>query len=290
MLGLACIISDPSTLPHDLVEHEREAIVAHFNAIPMDAHARSRIFELHLPGRPPFIIKHGSDVLNEAYTQHFFYRLPRNDPLDPHIPRVFDAFSADDYCFLVMEKILAPTLKDSGISEEEAVGHAARAVKWLLDQTPSVPASVFGRISPSDDPVWHRFFKDHEAPRAFDPDMLLKYIDKTQLEASFKARSICHSDIRDENFLLGEGKTVWIIDFQHVSVLPPVFLTFAFFNTGQRFASAVGGRLGYRPSAVSDAIGKASSLVRQCGGNASLARQSSVEISVALRGRLSHQG
>ncbi|KAH9934545.1 uncharacterized protein BXZ73DRAFT_100736 [Epithele typhae] len=94
---------------------------------------------------------------------------------------------------------------------------------------------------------------------------------QTRLEASFKARSICHSDIHDENFLLGEDKKIWTIDFQHgVSVLPPAFLTFALFNTGEEFASAVGKRLGYQPSNVSNAIVKAACLLYQLGGDASL--------------------
>jgi len=276
------------TLPHDLTEREREAIVAHFKALPEAAQTKSRIFELGLPGRPLFLIKHGSDALTEAYTQYFFYCLPRSDPLAPLIPRVFDAFSsAEGFCFFVMQKIDAPTLKASGIAKEEAVGHAASAVKWLLDQTPFVPASVFGRISLGNAPVWHQFFKEHRAPRAFDDaSMLLTYVKRAfrrcrpmaqpnptvmaQLETSFTARSICHSDINAENFLLDSDKKVWLIDFQHVSVLPPVFLTYAFFNTGEKFASDIGKRLEHHPSDAANAMVSASSMLQQTGGNAEL--------------------
>ena len=80
---------------------------------------------------------------------------------------------------MVIEKIAAPTLSDCGISEEEAVEHAASAVKWLLDQLPWVPDATFGRISSEAAPVWHRFFKDHQAPRAFaNPDELAEYVSK----------------------------------------------------------------------------------------------------------------
>src|SRR5260221_11897292 len=138
----------------------------------------SRIFEFGLPGRPLFLIKHGSDVLDEAYTQHFFYKLAQDDPLAPLIPRVFDAFcSAEGFCFLAMPKIDALTLKASSIEEEEAVGYAASAVRWLLNQTPFVPTWVFGRISSDKTPVWHQFFKEHRAPIAFDnADTLLSYV------------------------------------------------------------------------------------------------------------------
>ena len=177
--------SSPQTTPHNLIKCEREAIVAHFKALPEAAQTKSRIFELCLSGRPPFLIKHGNDVLAEADTQYFFYCLSRDDPLAPLIPCVFDAFlSAEGLCFLVMQKIEAPTLKASGITREEAVGHAASAVKWLLDQTPFIPASVFGRISLSNAPVWHQFFKEHQAPRAFDDaGMLLTYVQRVWISS-----------------------------------------------------------------------------------------------------------
>ena len=167
------------TLPHDLTEGEREAIVAYFNTIPTSAQEERHLFEFHLAGRPRFFIKQGDDVLSEAYTQYFFYRLSRNDPSAPLIPRVWDAFVSPDYYhyFLVMEKIDAPTLSASNITDEEAVEYAASAVKWLLEQTPLVPATVFGRISLEKAPVWHRFFKDHQAPGVFEnADRLLEYV------------------------------------------------------------------------------------------------------------------
>ena len=129
---LSSAISDDvslKTVPHDLTEHECKAIVAYFKALPEATQARSNSFEVGLPGRPPFFIKHGSNTIAEAYTQHFFYCLSGNDPLAPLIPRVFDAFSMEGLYFFVMQKIEAPTLKDSGIPEEVAVEYAASAVK-----------------------------------------------------------------------------------------------------------------------------------------------------------------
>ena len=98
---------------------------------------------------------------------------------------------------------------------------------------------------------------------------------KAQLEACFTERSICHSDIWPENFLLDQDKRVWLIDFQHIGVLPAVFQTYAFFNIGQKFASDVGKRLGYQPSDTANTIARASGTLQMCGGDANLGNYSS---------------
>ena len=88
---------------------------------------------------------------------------------------------------------------------------------------------------------------------------------------SFKGSScIYHSDIKKENFLLDSNKKVWIIDFQHVGVLPQEFQTYAFFNINKVFAACVGRKLGYQPSNTAEAMVPISSLLQQHGGNASL--------------------
>jgi len=247
-----------------------------------------RSFDFNLPGRPPLFIKHSDDILDEASTQHFFYLLANSDESSPRVPRVFDAFySEEGYCLMATEKIAAPTLSDCGISEEEAVEHAASAVKWLLDQLPSVPHACFGRISSKPAPVWHQFFKEHQAPRAFaDPDELAEYVTKAsqlcrpnarpsspvmkELLTSFEmSRCIYHSDIKKENFLF-DSKKVCIVDFQHVGVLPEPFQTYTFFNINKAFAASVGRKLGYQPSTTVDAMVKISGVLQQCGGTASL--------------------
>ena len=83
---------------------------------------------------------------------------------------------------MVMEKIATPTLSDCGISEEKGIDYAASAVKWLLDQSLSVPETFFGRISSETAPVWHQFLKNHQAPRAFaNPEELAEYVRKVQI-------------------------------------------------------------------------------------------------------------
>ena len=101
-----------------------------------------------------------------------------------------------------------------------------------------------------------------------------------KLEASFMERSIYHSDINDENFLLDSDNKVWLVDFQHVGVLPPVFLTYAFFNTNEKFASDVGKRLGHQASDAANAMVAASSILQQCGGNTELGKYSSSSVAL----------
>ena len=68
---------------------------------------------------------------------------------------------------MVMEKVEGKTLALSDISQDQAVKLAATAVRWLQDQLPSVPDTMFGRISCPGARVWHPFFKDHRAGRIF---------------------------------------------------------------------------------------------------------------------------
>ncbi|KAJ3506545.1 hypothetical protein NLJ89_g6808 [Agrocybe chaxingu] len=274
------------SVPHELNIDEHKAIIAHLKSLEESDSGEEgmRCFPLNLPGRPPLFIKHCDyDILAEATTQNFFHLLAKDDASAPRIPRVLDAFSSDEGdCFAVMEKIDAQTLGDCGIPEAEAVDLAAFAVKWLQDQLPSVPDTVFGRISSEEEaPVWHQFFKDHQAPGAFaNPKVLAEYVSEASQRCRLKERRlstdqvldsfgddrrIYHSDIKKENFLLN-SKGVWIIDFQHIGVLPQVFQTYAFFNTGEPFAAKVGRKLGYQPSRTANAMVPISGVLQQCGG------------------------
>jgi hypothetical protein len=169
-------VSDDISLqivPKELTQLERDN---QFKDLPKVGETRS--FDICLLGKPPLFIKHGGDVLAEASTQSFFHALAQGDKSAPRIPKVFDAFCQEGYCFLVMEKIEAPTLSTCCITEKDAVERVASAVKWLLAQMHLVPGSVFGRISSEEGArVWHHFFKDHHAPVPFaNSEALLKYV------------------------------------------------------------------------------------------------------------------
>ncbi|GJJ09763.1 hypothetical protein Clacol_003987 [Clathrus columnatus] len=268
------------TIPNELTQTERERIVEHFKNIPREERFNTNHFDIDLEGRPTFFVKHGLDVLDEASTQFFFYTLAQKDESAPRIPKVYGAFQ-DSYLFFVMEKIELPTLSTCEISEDDRVKSAASAVKWLLAQLPSVPTSIFGRISSEPSCVRHHFFKDHEAPVCFaHADALTKYVNKAFSRCPGKPKrtvsfsdelAIFHSDIRKDNFLhdIKTGET-WIVDFQDIGVLPEPFQTYAFFNTGNRFAAAVGRHLGYQPSDIANLLTYASGLLQIMGGGATL--------------------
>ena len=83
--------------------------------------------------------------------------------------------------------------------------------------------------------------------------------------------SIYHSDISKHNFLCdAKTRRICIVDFQHIGVLPKPFQTYAFFNIGSSLAVAVGDHLGYQPSDIANTMTKASAVLQQFGGNASL--------------------
>lgn len=238
-------------------------------------------FDIDLEGKPTLFVKYGGDVLAEASTQSFFHALAQKDKSAPGIPKVYDAFRKEGYRFFVMEKIELPTLSTCGISENDAVQSVASVVKWLLAQAPSVPPSIFGRISSEETCVWHSFFKYHRAPLPFaNADALTKYVNKAFSYLPGKPKrsisfsddlAIYHSDIRKDNFLHDiKTKKTWIVDFQHIGVLPVPFQVYAFFNTDNPFAAAVGDYLGRRPSDTADEMTRASGLLQQVGGGGSL--------------------
>jgi len=165
------------TVPKELTQSERKDIVEYFKNIPRDERGNTNHFDIDLEGKPTLFVKCGDDVLAEASTQSFFYALAQKDELAPGIPKVYDAFCEEGYCFSVMEKIEMPTLSTCDILGDDAVQSVAPAIKWLLAQIPSVPTSIFGRISSEQACVWHQFFKDHRAPVPFaNAEAVAKYV------------------------------------------------------------------------------------------------------------------
>lgn len=237
-------------------------------------------FDIDLEGKPALFVKYGGDVLAEASTQSFFHALAQDESA-PGIPKVYDAFCEEGYCFPVMEKIELPTLSTCEISEDDTVQSVASVVKWLLAQAPSVPPSIFGRISSEEACVWHSFFKDHWAPLPFaNADALTKYVNKAfsylpgrpKRSISFSDDlAIYHSDICKDNFHHDiKTKKTWIVDFQHIGVLPEPFQVYAFFNTDNPFAAAVGDYLGRQRFDIANEMTRASGLLQQVDGDGSL--------------------
>ena len=276
-----------------LSQTECDEIAQHFFNLPFSVKHKTNHFDFELPERPRLFVKYGSDdLLAQASTQSFFHALAQKDISAPGIPAVYNAFCKDGYCFLVMENVGLPTLE---ACDPDAVKFVAPAVKWLLDQMSSVPSSLFGRISDTKACVWHPFFKDHEAPVAFvNSEAVNKYTNKVRISplTDFMAHyrimslpqalsycrggrtpillsselSICHSDIREDNFLLDvtTGR-IWIVDFEHVCVFPVPFQQYGFFNIGSPLASEVGKYLGYKEPDIVEAMDRASCVLQQIG-------------------------
>jgi hypothetical protein len=161
-----------------LSQSECDQIVQHFVSLPFSSRAKTNHFDFDLLDRPPLFIKYGDvDLLAEASTQSFFHALAQRDSSAPAIPAVYHAFPGDGCSFIIMERVGFPTVKS--IEHDRAVKRVASAVKWLLAQASAVPDSVFGRISASEACVWHRFFKDHQAPVPFvNSDAVAKYVNE----------------------------------------------------------------------------------------------------------------
>ncbi|KAG8702417.1 hypothetical protein FRC11_011497 [Ceratobasidium sp. 423] len=75
-----------------------------------------------------------------------------------------------------------------------------------------------------------------------------------------------YTDIKPDNFLFkSDGLELWIIDFQHISVLPEVFQSYAYFNIGLPFAAEVGKRLKHQPSSKANAMVPISNVIQASG-------------------------
>lgn len=167
-------------VPESLTQIEREDIVKYFKNIPRAKRGKTNHFDFMQQEKPPWFVKYGgNDLLDEASTQFFFHTLAQGDSSAPRIPAVYSAFRGEGYYFLVMEKVDMPTLETCDIPEADAVQSVASAVGWLLNQMPLVPSTIFGRISARKTRVWHRFFKDRQAPVPFvSSEAVGKYVNK----------------------------------------------------------------------------------------------------------------
>ncbi|KAF8958880.1 hypothetical protein BDZ97DRAFT_1433973 [Flammula alnicola] len=244
-------------------------------------------FDLYLPNVGRAFVKYGDDdILVEAETQAFFYRLAQGDSSAPRIPQVYGAFHGTrGRYFLVMEYVVAPTLEEWAPTEalkrkievlNLAASVAAPAVHWLLHQ--KVPPSTFGRIPQSKACARHRFFKDNWAPLDFaDAKALTIYVNKAlsrcvppkppPIDFTSAPNVIYHSDVKMDNFLVDDDHRIWLIDFQHIGVLPLPFCQYAFYSVGNAFAAAVGNLLNIELHDDVHMMGRAAAIIGQSGND-----------------------
>jgi hypothetical protein len=78
--------------------------------------------------------------------------------------------------------------------------------------------------------------------------------------------SIYHSDIHEYNFLINVATgRIWIVDFQHIGVLPKAFQQYSFFNIDSPLARNVGNFLGQQQSDIVKTMAEASAMLVQIG-------------------------
>ncbi|KAI9510985.1 hypothetical protein F5148DRAFT_1281346 [Russula earlei] len=201
--------------------------------------------------------------------QSFFRALAYDNTSAPLIPKVFDAFCQEGYCFFVMKRLP----RTCGIPEAEAVESVAPAVKISFEEEACVR---------------HAFFKEDDQYLSPTPKRSL-ITSSRRLGAAQTARN-CPPLFRTgsrprsrrvspSTIATSARTTVSSTPRPNVSgwlssdtsaCSPKVFQTYAFFNTGNAFAAAVGRELGYEPSDIANKMVKASAVLQMCGLNASL--------------------
>ena len=170
-------------VPHDLSESDRLQIVACVKDFDRERE-ELRGFRHTLSDGLEVFVKLGNNNLPEAITQDFFYRCSISDDSAPQIPKVLDVFHSrgTGNNLIVMEWLDAKPLDlCAGMTRDEAVEHAARAVGWLHDQFVHVPDPYkrVGRILSPKALVIHKIFKDNYSPGPFtDIEHLANYFSK----------------------------------------------------------------------------------------------------------------
>jgi hypothetical protein len=69
-----------------------------------------------------------------------------------------------------------------------------------------------------------------------------------------------------DNFLVDDQDRVWMIDFQHVGVLPLPFRQYALYNIGNPFAIAVGRLLNIEPYDDDRKMVRAAAIIKMSAG------------------------
>ncbi|KAG5647071.1 hypothetical protein DXG03_001441 [Asterophora parasitica] len=169
---------------------------------------------------PAYFVKYGDedDISAEAKTQIYIHNLAQQDGSAPR--STTSSATPEGPAFWSWSHTLET------VDSSEAVAFAASAVRWLITQQP--PSFAFDGM--------------RRALQAFVNTALSRTPPAGRLSPiSFEStpRVIYHSDIKKDNFLVDADHRVWMIDFQHVGVLPLPFQQFAFYNTNA-FAAAVG--------------------------------------------------
>ncbi|KAJ7211613.1 hypothetical protein GGX14DRAFT_623160 [Mycena pura] len=244
----------------------------------------------HTLGQSWFVKRGNLSLEAEARTQAYLFTLALSDPLAPGIARVHGVFRDSCDTYLLMDHVPAPSFRawiEHGQSDSDraarsaiAIEKIAAAVSWLLQ----CPTPGDNRIGPvGGGLIQHRFFNMGEAPVAFrSPEALEKFLDKAsaltrlpgndirRVELRTEALIFSPSDITLDNFLYDpHSERVWMVDHQHVNVLPTSFFDYYIYASEDPFVQAVAAKIDFAPSAQRAQLRLASAIVIQS-GNSSL--------------------
>ncbi|KAJ6598512.1 hypothetical protein B0H10DRAFT_734251 [Mycena sp. CBHHK59/15] len=246
-------------------------------------------YYFHVPGdesSPPLFIKYGSSNLRaEARTQEYLHILAKSDPRAPRVPLVFDSFSDSiGNGYIVMQYVPPPATTlgswvDGGCSVDErqrrsdfAISKVADIISWL-HACPLPPDAGIGPVGGG--VSQHRFFADSEAPMEFaSADALQVYVNRALERSPRKPPrrvtglskyplQFCHSDISPDNFLIDPVTLeVWLVDAQHISILPEPFASFALYTTATPFIAEVAARMNLEPWPHLNDLARAAQLIQ----------------------------
>ncbi|TDL20691.1 hypothetical protein BD410DRAFT_363626 [Rickenella mellea] len=243
------------------IRARRSQDAEHFFVIPGTAH------------NPPYFVKYdgnGDTLFAEARTQNYLHTLSKVDSEAPaRVPQVLHTFSFDWTTYIIMEYIPPPAVTldvwvDNAPSEEErqirtetGISKVAAIVSWIH----SCPLPDGAGIGPVGGGVsQYIFFPDHEAPKLASIVALERYINAAlsalppRVGKPARTTSLadcplqfCHSDIKRRNFMIRpDTLEVWLIDAQHISILPSPFASYALHGPRDKFIRSVAEKLGLK--------------------------------------------
>ncbi|KAJ7214248.1 hypothetical protein B0H12DRAFT_367766 [Mycena haematopus] len=242
------------------------------------------------PGTRLFVKRGNPSLADEGRTQAYLSEHARSSPTAPSAPEVYATFNdGAGNAYLVMEHIDALSFRawiDDCTEEEKeerdlrtatAVSATAEAVAWLL----ASPVPEGGAIGPvGGGSIQHLFFGMREAPVAFvSAAALEEYVNQALVRrpgkptdrVSFANEALIFSpsDISLDNFLWDPPtRRVWLVDCQHINILPESFFSFYLHNSADPVVRAVAVALDFPVSPQLGLLEAAAGIVMQIGNSA----------------------
>ncbi|KAK4161352.1 hypothetical protein QBC43DRAFT_243759 [Cladorrhinum sp. PSN259] len=223
-------------------------------------------FFLYPPEQPVVFVKfgYGDQKQAEGDMQILAFNWMRQErQRDPrcniHVPEVFKIFSRDSMTVIIMQLLVGPVgivaffrkLDTATWKRYEPVLYAmvGQGVR-MLSRMPVPDGATPGPFTRAKRIIKHLIFKDQEAPVVYptisDLEDHLNRVADLACRGKPHARIVLedqliysYTDFNDDNFMFAiepDGTLrLYIVDFEHVSFLPPSFLAYAVHDPGDRW-------------------------------------------------------